>query len=135
MVMTCCLCYLCKAYDSVPRDALWCVLAKCGAPPTMLSIIRSFHEGMHAEVRIGEAVTNSFEVHNGVRQDCTMAPTLFNIYFSAMVTIWCDQCDDAGVTVLFKHGRKLVGDCTAKSRLLRVNVSESLFADDTACML
>ena len=59
MVMTC-LCYLCKAYDSVPRDALWCVLVKCGAPPTMLSIIRSFHEGMHAEVRIGEVVTNSF---------------------------------------------------------------------------
>ena len=104
-------------------------------PPTMLIIIRSFHEGMHAEVRIGEAVTNSFEVRNGVRQDCTMAPTLFNIYFSAMVTIWHDQCDDAGVTVLFKHGRKLVGDRTAKSRLLRVNVGESLFADDAACML
>ena len=46
-----------------------------------MSIIRSFHEGMHAEVRIGEAVTNSFEVCNGVTQDRTMAPTLFNIYF------------------------------------------------------
>ena len=75
----------------------------------MVSIIRSFHEGMHAEVRIGEAVTNSFEVCNGVTQDRTMAPTLFNIYFSAMVTIWRDQCDDAGVTLLFKHGRKLLG--------------------------
>ena len=101
----------------------------------MLSIIKSFHEGMHAEVRIGEAVTNSFEVRNGVRQDCTMALTLFNIYFSAMVTIWRDQCDDAGVTVLFNHGRKLVGDRTAKSRLLRVNVSESLFANDAIVVI
>ena len=35
-----------KAYDSVPRNALWTVLAKCGVPPTILRIIRSFHEGM-----------------------------------------------------------------------------------------
>ena len=47
-----------------------------------------------------------------------------------MVTRWRGQCNDAGVTVLFKHGSKLMGDHTAKSRLLRVNVGESLFADD-----
>ena len=37
-----------KAYDSVPRNALWSVLVKCGAPPMMLNIIKSFHEGMEA---------------------------------------------------------------------------------------
>ena len=35
-----------KAYDSVPRSALWKLLAKCGIPPTMLSLIRSLHYGM-----------------------------------------------------------------------------------------
>ena len=39
-----------KAYDTVPRSALWCVLEKCGVPPTMLRIIRSFHDGMRASV-------------------------------------------------------------------------------------
>ena len=39
-----------KAYDSVLRDALWGVLRKCGVPPTMLSVIRSFHDGMLAQV-------------------------------------------------------------------------------------
>ena len=34
--------------------------------------------------------------------------------------------------VNFKHGRKLVGDRMAKSRLSNVNVIESQFADDTA---
>jgi len=38
----------------------------------------------------------------------------------------------AGVTVLFKHGRRLVGDCTVKSRLERVKVTESQFADNPA---
>ena len=112
-----------KAYDSVPRNALWTVLAKCGVPPTMLSIIRSFHEGMQAGVRVRNAVTNCFEVRNGLRQGCTMAPTLFNIYFSAMVTRWHSQSGEAGVPILYKHGRKLVGDRTAKSRLLKVQVT------------
>ena len=63
-----------------------------------------------------------------------MAPTLYSvsIYFNAMVARWHYQCDVAGVTVLYKHGSKLVEDCTAKSRLLKVNVSESQFADDAA---
>ena len=42
-----------KAYDSVSRNVLWTVLAKCGVPPTMLSIIRSFHVGMKAGVMVG----------------------------------------------------------------------------------
>ena len=55
-----------KAYDSLPRDALWTVLAKCGVPPTMLSISRSFHEGMEAGIRVRDAVTVAFEVRNGL---------------------------------------------------------------------
>ena len=33
-----------KAYDSVPRNALWKVLQKYGIPPTMLNIIKSFSQ-------------------------------------------------------------------------------------------
>ena len=121
-----------KAYDSVPRNALWTVLTKCGVPSTMLSIIRSFHDGMQAGVRVGGTVTDSFEVRNGLRQGCTMAPVLFNVYFNAMVGMWRGQSGEAGVPILYRHGRRLVGDRTAKSRLLKVHVTESQFADDLA---
>ena len=67
-----------KAYDSVPRQALWKVLEKYGVPEKMLNVVKSFHEGMHAEVRVGLTVTDRFEVQNGLRQGCTLAPTLFN---------------------------------------------------------
>ena len=63
-----------KAYDSVPRTAMWAVLEKYGIPPIMLSVIRSLHEGMLAEVRVGEATTDSIEVNNGLRQGCPLAP-------------------------------------------------------------
>ena len=53
-----------KAYDSVPRQALWCVLEKCGMPPVMLSVIKSFHEGMSAVVSIGDSSTDAIEVIN-----------------------------------------------------------------------
>ena len=121
-----------KAYDSVPRKALWCVLEKYGVPPTMLSVIRSFHEDMSAVVRVGDDFTEDIEVTNGLRQGCTLAPTLFNLYFSAVVACWRARCPQAGVTVRYRIGRKLVGDRTAKSKLQEVRVTESQFADDVA---
>ena len=57
-----------KAYDSVPWQALWCVLEKYGVPPTMVSVIKSFHEGMTAVVRVGDSITDDIEVTNGLRQ-------------------------------------------------------------------
>ena len=44
--------------------------------------------------------------------------------------MWHEPRGEIGVPVLYKHGRKLVGDHTAKSWLLRTLVSESQFADD-----
>ena len=38
-----------KAYDSIPREALWQVLRKYGIPPTLVNIIRSLHDGMKTE--------------------------------------------------------------------------------------
>ena len=84
------------------------------------------------EVRVGASLSGSFEVRNGLRQGCTLAPTLFNIYFSAVVARWQDGCAEAGVDVLFRNGTKLVGDRTAKSRLSMIRVIESQFADDVA---
>ena len=37
-----------KAYDSVPRQALWNVLEKYGVPEKMLNVVKFFHEGMYA---------------------------------------------------------------------------------------
>ena len=121
-----------KAYNSVPRSALWCVLEKYGVPPAMVSVIRSFHEGMTAVVRVEDGTTDDIQVTNGLRQGCTLAPTLFNLYFSAMVSCWMARCPQAGVRVRFGIGRKLVWDRTAKTRLQVARIFESKFADDVA---
>ena len=123
-----------KAYDSIPRLALWILLRKLGVPPTMLDLVRSLHESMRVRVRAEGGVTEAINVNNGLRQGCTLAPVLFNIYFSAVVGYWRSMCPDVGVDVRYKMGRKLVGDRTVKSRLQRTTITESQFADDAAML-
>jgi len=94
--------------------------------------VKSCHEGMRAEVTVGSTTTEEFEVRNGLRQGCTLAPTLFNIYISAVVANWQTESPEVGLAVLYIHGRKLVGDCSTKARLSKVKVTKTQFADDAA---
>ena len=50
-----------------------------------MRIIKSLHNGMLASVRVRGGVSESFVVSNGLRQGCTLAPMLFNLYFAAVV--------------------------------------------------
>ena len=85
--------YLCfidltKAYDTVDRKLLWLVLARFGVPDKMINIIRAFHDGMRATVRLGDGeLSESFEVTRGLRQGCVLAPLLFNIFFTAVLNV------------------------------------------------
>ena len=60
-----------KAYDSVPRTALWCALRKLGVPDFIIGIVKSLHEGMKACVWVGGELLDEIEVNNGLRQGYT----------------------------------------------------------------
>ena len=72
--------YLCfidltKAYDSVDRTLLRDVLARFGVPPRMLTVIRQFHGGMRACVRLDDGeCSDNFDVGQDLRQGCVFAP-------------------------------------------------------------
>ena len=79
---------LTKAYDSVDRTLMWTVLARFGIPPRMLAVIRQFHDGMRACVRLDDGeCSDMFDVEQGLRQGCVLAPLLFNI-FSRRCCAW-----------------------------------------------
>ena len=76
---------LTKAYDSVDRTLLWTVLARFGVTQIMITVIRQFHDGMRACVRLDDRVCSRwFAVEQGLRQGCVLAPLLFNIFFAAV---------------------------------------------------
>lgn len=69
-----------KAYDSVPRAAMWLALRKLGVPDQIIKLIQSFHESMEAQIRLDGELLKDITVENGLRQGCCMAPVLFNLY-------------------------------------------------------
>ena len=60
-------------------------MAKCGCPPRFIAMVRQFHDGMQARVQNDGEFSEPFEVTNGVKQGCDIAPTLFSMMFSAML--------------------------------------------------
>ena len=119
-----------KAYDSVPRQALWLVLEKYGIPPLLVRLIQSLHDGMKVEVSVDGTTTPVIEVNNGLKQGCTIAPSLFNLYFNLVIEEWRRRCQPFGTEVLYKCGGKLVGERTRRPS--HVLVTELQFADDAA---
>ena len=69
-----------KAYDSVPRKALWLALSKLGVPEPTIKLIRSFHCDMQAQIRLDDVTLEPIDINNGLRQGCSMASVLFNLY-------------------------------------------------------
>ena len=77
-----------KAYDTVDRTLLWQVLARIGVPPQMIAVVRQFHDGMRACVRLDDGVCSDwFEVEEELRQGCVLSPLLFNIFFAAVLNV------------------------------------------------
>ena len=120
-----------KAYDSVPREALWVALGKLREPDVLVDVVRSFHTNMMARVRVDGELLEEIGVNNGLRQGCTMAPTLFNWYVCVMAERWLERIqneEDVGTRVLYKLDQQLFRKNTRNA--CEVLVSKGEFADD-----
>ena len=122
---------LTKAFDTVSREGLWQILPKIGCPPNMARMISELHDGMSAQVIGGDAPP--FPVTNGVKQGCVLAPTLFSVLFSLMLTSAFKECS-AGVEVRYRTDRGLydLQGLKAKTKVTETLVRELLYADDCA---
>ena len=130
---------LTKAYDSVPRELLWGLLLKYGVPSEMVEVVKSLHEGMEARVRVGGKLSDVIEVRNGLRQGCTMSPVLFNLFFTAVMRMWRDECKDIegfgiGVGYIVDEGRLKVGIKKDTGKEKRTKLTDMQFADDAAAV-
>jgi len=124
---------LTKAFDTVSRNGLWKIMAKFGCPDHFIQIVRQFHDGMMARVFDNGEVSSDFPVTNGVKQGCVLAPTLFSIMFSAMLTdAFSDS--DPGVSVKYRTDGKLFNQrrLAAVTKVKTTIIRDLLFADDCA---
>ena len=77
--------------------------------------------------------SDQFPVTNGVKQGCVLAPALFSMLFSAMLTA-AFQDGDNGIPIRYRFDGKLFNlrRLQAKSKVQTEVLDESLFADDMA---
>ena len=124
---------LTKAFDTVNREALWAVLERIGCPPKFISMIRLFHDGMTGQVLSHGNVTEAFAVSNGVKQGCVLAPVLFNIFFTCMLSHAVRDLEK-GVYIRCRLDGSLfdLRRLAAKTKSLQSLLQEVLFADDCA---
>lgn len=124
---------LTKAFDTVSRGGLWNILKKAGIPDEMLNVIISLHEGMKARVRSNGELSDEFNVSNGTKQGCVLAPVLFAIYFAFMLDIALKDLSE-GIDIQFRtsggihNQQRFKGKSFVKEQLIR----DLLFADDCA---
>ena len=106
-----CFIELTKAYNSVDRTLFWTVLARSGVPPNMIFVIRQFHDGMRACVRLDDRVCSRwFAVEQGLRQGCVLTPLLFNIVLAAVINVASTRFKaDGGIMDALVHLRNKRG--------------------------
>ena len=83
----------------------------------MVSLLRSLHDGMEAEVTIGKCTSPAFSMINILRQGCSIV-----CYLGEMLQGL--RCEGA-----YKYSGKLVGE--RMRRPLRFEITKLLSADDT----
>ena len=96
-------------------------------------MIESLHTGMKAKVNDGGGTSEAFNVTNGVKQGCVLAPTLFSIFLSAMLDV-AFQGRREGVYIQSRQDADLfkVTHFKARTKCTLTLVRELLFADDSA---
>ena len=124
---------LTKAFDTVSRDGLWKIMAKFGCPEKFVNIVRLFHDGMQARVKDNGQYSEPFPVTNGVKQGCVLAPTLFSMVFSAMLTD-AFSGEDVGIELRSRTdgGFYKPQRLKAETKIMLDILRDLLFADDCA---
>ena len=63
-------------------------------PDLLVDIITSFHINMEVRIRVDGELLEETEVNNSLRQGCTVASTLFNLYASVVAEKWTEAVQD-----------------------------------------
>ena len=123
-----------KRLMTVPRAALWRILAKAGLPDGLITFIRSFHEGMEAVVATAGGTTQPICVDNGLQQGCSLAPLLFNIFMWAVFSCWLKAQSIDGVGLAYRY--KLDGKLMIQMRRSDspFHLTDCQFAEDSLLM-
>ncbi|KAJ1154581.1 hypothetical protein NDU88_007327 [Pleurodeles waltl] len=96
---------LTKAFDTISVEVLRRIMEKFGCPGKSISMVHQFHDGMLARVLDDGDSFNAFPVTNRVNQIFVLAPTLFSMKFSAMLSVTFCEYEETSIKIRYRTGR------------------------------
>ncbi|XP_063624759.1 uncharacterized protein LOC134796499 [Cydia splendana] len=120
-----------KAFDSVPREALWTILTKLGCPDKFVKLLRLLHDEMKCCITINGEQSELFSVSCGVKQGCVLAPTLFALYFAFVVRESMKNLSE-GIGIRFRMDGGLfnISRFRSRTKVSYAVMTEIMYADD-----
>ena len=102
-------------------------------PPTLLSIMKSFHDDKKGTVVYDGATSNPFDILNGMKHGHVLASTLFGVFFATLL----QQVFGKSTEGIYLHARSdgnlfKLSRFKAKTRVDTKYVHDHLFTDDVA---
>ncbi|XP_049809026.1 uncharacterized protein LOC126252198 [Schistocerca nitens] len=88
-----------KAYDSVPLSSLWKALISIGINPRIIKAIQNLYKNSISKIKIGKYLSHGFQVTKGLRQGCSISPTLYKIYTEVTLQNWKKKCHAMGIPI------------------------------------
>ena len=95
-----------EAYDSVSLNKLWETLHRSTINTRLIEAIKSLYKGSSSKIKIGNLITKVFKITKGLRQGCSLSPTLFKIYLVRVLRNWKRKCQPMGIPIqntLYTH--------------------------------
>ena len=117
-----------KAYDTIPRKAVWAVLQNMGVEGPLLHAIRATYHETKASVIVGsETSSTTFEVEDGIKQGCPMSCPLLNATLDAILRRSM-QIKNTGINIQWRipNGRSNRGEIVAGTDVVGILA----YADD-----
>jgi hypothetical protein len=74
-----------KAFDQVSRHLLWSVMEIRGYPQQIIKAIQSLYNESNIVINTGIKRTAKIKTNQGLRQGCSLSPTLLNIYIDDVI--------------------------------------------------
>jgi len=88
-----------KSYDSVPLQNIWKALECYNISSNIIRAIKSLYEKSFSKIKIGKQLSSGFYLTKGLRQGCSLSPTLFKIYIQNALDNWQKKCAKMGLEI------------------------------------
>ena len=121
---------LVKAFDRVPRELLWLVLAKFGVPEKIVSLLRSLHETVTVKFQV-QGISHTVNSTIGVKQGDVLGPILFTFFAAAIMITW-RKVSPVPVCIFRTKEDFILTGRSHRAYGEDFAVSDSVYADDTA---